>query len=97
MEKKSKKNKLLELVKEEEKLLKHETIETQHIYKKLLEIEELLKRKSLRKFNDVMEWRQNVWEGCRYKKEKITKKEIIFICMKTKKFCHFVDCPENIA
>jgi hypothetical protein len=97
MVKKKRKNKLINLLKEEEQLLKHEQIETRHIYKKLLDIEELLKKKSLRKFNDVIEWRQNVWENCRYKKEKITQKEIIFVCRKTKKLCHFVDCPENLV
>ena len=94
---KSTRTKLLGMLKQEEQMLRHEEIETRHIYKKLLDIEELLKKKSLRKFNDVIEWRQNIWEGCKYKKEKVTKKEIIFVCMKTKKLCHFVDCPENIV
>ena len=44
-----KKNKLLDLLKEEEQLLKHEQIETRHIYKKLLDIEELLKKKLLKR------------------------------------------------
>lgn len=90
------KDKVINLLKEEEKLIKHETIETKHIYKKLLEIEEMLRERSLRKFNDVAEWRQNVWENCKYKKEEVTKDEIFFLCTKTNNPCHFVDCPENL-
>lgn len=92
-----KKSKILSLVKAEEKMLKHEEIETRHIYQKLLEIEELLKRRAVTKFTDVIEWRRGVWEYCKYKKEKATKNEIVFYCTKTKKLCHFVGCPENVA
>lgn len=94
-EKKPTRSKLLEMLRQEEKLLKHQQIETRHIYQKLLDIEDLLKKKSLRKFNDVIEWRQNIWEDCKCKKEKITQNEIVFTCKKTKKLCHFVGCPEN--
>ena len=75
---KSTRSKILEMIKEEEAMLRHEEIETRHIYQKLLDIEEMLKKKSLRKFNDVIEWKQHVWETCNYKKEKISKREIVF-------------------
>lgn len=78
-----------------EKLVHSEVIENKHILKKLLEIERLIKGEENVHFINVDEWKMNIWNTCKFKKQSDNKDEVYFLCKKTKDTCHFSDCPLN--
>jgi hypothetical protein len=71
-------------------------ITNEEIYKKLLEIEELLsKRAQHRKFDKISEWKIYIWDGCPHKAEKIENDEILYKCSLRNGSCEFSTCPRN--
>ena len=80
-----------------EKLLKKEEEEERKIVEEEEHIKELMSKKENKKFSDVTEWKNYIWENCPHKRhDMITETKIGFICDITKKPCDFLNCPENV-
>ncbi|MBD3204683.1 hypothetical protein GF327_10410 [Candidatus Woesearchaeota archaeon] len=90
---------LKEILREEKEIKKEEEIikdVENKIEKKENQIEELINKKIVsRKYNDILDWKKYVWDGCEYKVKKEANKEINFVCKKLKKICNFTSCPLN--
>jgi regulator of replication initiation timing len=76
---------------EETELLKEET---------KIELEEgklmkLLDKEVDLQFDNIIEWKNYIWDTCPYKKALEKNKEIDFICKKTGNKCRFQDCFRN--
>ncbi len=60
-------------------------------------MKKLLKQKIVkRRFDDILEWKQFIWDNCRYKKQVEGKSEVDYICKKMDKACNFINCPQNL-
>ena len=60
------------------------------------ELKKIDKFKSL-KYNDVMMWKNAIWENCPHKIMIDSKTMVLFNCDITKKVCAFGVCPRNIV
>jgi hypothetical protein len=84
-------DKLLEL----QSLLMKEKNEADMIMQDEEQIKEMVKEKD-KKFNDVGEWKQYIWQNCPHRKQDlVSKTRIGFLCGITKGHCDFLNCPEN--
>ncbi|MFH0875917.1 MAG: hypothetical protein V1859_08315 [archaeon] len=84
--------KLNKIEKEEEVI----EVEELNISEKEKEIESILKKKLVtRKFEDILDWKNHLWETCPNKVEKEGEKELTYWCKKLKKNCNFTTCPLN--
>ena len=48
-----------------------------------------------RKFENILEWKKYIWEGCSYKKSSVSDKTIDYSCTKLGGRCRFEPCPMN--
>ena len=82
-------------------------VSNEDLYKKMVQIEKLLKiatettEKRIqdfknKKFNNIFEWKQSVWENCPHKKGVMKEREINFLCKQGNKHCSFEHCPMNL-
>jgi hypothetical protein len=64
-----------------------------------METHELAKMDKLKplKYNDIMLWKNAVWEDCPHKIMIDSKNMVLFNCSLTKKVCAFGSCPRNIV
>jgi hypothetical protein len=91
-------NTLLKELKEIKSLLKKDITIDEKDLKYDEEVIELLKKQhnlSSLKFNNIMSWKLEVWDNCKYREKLTKKKEIDYYCRKSKKPCRFEDCPSN--
>jgi len=89
-------------IKKEEEIIKKKeeeiAIEEQRIEEQEKAIQALIQKKLVtRKYNDVLEWKQFVWDRCEYKKQKDEDLELEYFCSKMKKTCNFSTCPLNFT
>ena len=83
---------LLKLVQKEEGQIVQEEFKVEIEEEKLMEI---LGNEANKKFNNILDWKNYVWENCEFKKTTMKQNRIDFICNKTGKSCRFVDCFKN--
>lgn len=79
----------------EEELLEKEDVQLE---KKELQLLKQLHGKNMKKrFENILEWKQAIWDNCADKKviDSNNKKEADFLCKKTEKSCRFIDCYKN--
>jgi len=82
---------IITLKKEEEQVIQEEhKIEMEE--EKLIDI---LGKEVNRQFDNIMDWKNYIWEACEYKKSVVKADKIDFICKKTGKTCRFIDCFKN--
>jgi hypothetical protein len=64
-----------------------------------MENHELTKMDKLKplKYNDIMLWKNAIWENCPHKMMIESKTMVLFNCDITKKVCAFGVCPRNIV
>ncbi len=60
------------------------------------ELKKMDRFKSL-KYNDVMMWKNAIWENCQHKVMIESKTMVLFNCDVTKKVCAFGVCPRNVV
>ncbi|MBN1157678.1 hypothetical protein JXA85_08730 [Candidatus Woesearchaeota archaeon] len=100
----AKEEEILESIKEEEKK-ERELLEKIEREEEKIELEE----ESIRKIEEKIEgeidkakgtnqtalvrWKQEIWDGCKYKSEKFSEREVAFICNKTNNACTYKNCP----
>ena len=98
-----------EKIEDVEKRVEHIESEDSDIEKKEDELEEIekeafdeekeiineLAEDKKKKFKEMLDWKGNIWEGCRYKEKVVTAREIDFRCSKLNGPCKFEDCPLN--
>ena len=48
-----------------------------------------------RRFDSIFLWEEHIWNHCPDKLEDEAKKEVDFVCKKTKRPCRFLDCYRN--
>ena len=102
-------------------------VTNEQIYKKLVEVEDVLKKVAAeeelieqevklegkkereelellkrlqgkdikRMHNNIIVWKNKIWDACSDKKSIPSKRTIDFLCKKTGKTCRFVDCYRN--
>lgn len=85
-------HKLLKLVQKEEEQIMEEEFKVEIEEEKLMNI---LGKEINREFDNLLDWRNYVWESCEFKKANSDDQKIDFICKKTNKSCRFEDCFKN--
>lgn len=83
---------LLRVVQKEEEEIMREEFKVEVEEEKLIE---LLGKNINREFDNLLDWRNYIWESCEFKKPKMEDKVIDFLCKKTGKSCRFEDCFKN--
>jgi hypothetical protein len=88
--------KIYEKLLEIERMLQKEKQEEDTILDDEKEIKHLMAEKGDKKFSNVLQWKELLWDNCPHKKhEMISETQIGFVCDLTKKSCDFLICPEN--
>lgn len=81
------------VIKDEEQIIREEEEQIQATEE---QIERLIKTKVVtRKFDDIVEWKSNIWDNCQYKKKIEKDNELSYSCVKLNKNCNFSGCPLN--
>jgi len=65
----------------------------------MMENHELAKMDKLKplKYNDIMLWKNSIWENCPHKVMMDSKTMVMFNCGISKRTCSFGSCPKNIV
>ena len=93
----AKERELLERIEREEEKIesKEDTIEAEEDTIKRVEekIEREIEQSKETDRAALIRWKQEIWDNCKYKSEKLSNLAVAFLCNKTGKACTFRECP----
>lgn len=49
-----------------------------------------------RRFTNIIDWKEYIWNSCPHRQQKIGAKQINYFCKKLSKPCGFEQCPINV-